>query len=966
MKRSVIFLILICAFHTLHVYPFLFKHYNSISGLSNDNVYEIVQDSSGYIWIASANGLNKLGPNGLKKYFKKDGLYASTVLSLDIDDRGRLWIGTIAGLCYMENDRIIQFRDDKMFNRPVDLIVYEDYIYFIDQSGGLFIYNRKEDRTSRVFDLVQDVDEGYVRKICKYGRNQILAATHDGLFMIEGNKISPIIIHDLHDHSLYNVYKQINGEVWISSYSNLYMLSGIQNNIANIKFQKGVDFKVKTFAKDVYGKIWYSGLSGGAYTRMDYEDVAYDINDALGMNTAVNSIFIDHHNNIWLGTFGRGIYVVKNIPFQYYDNSKGLSSNYTTDIVSDTNFILVGTNLSFNYLLKGDSIFRELRFTRNSQTEYIRNICPFGDEYLVSIFNQELINKPIITTTLNNKRIHFFNGRYVYGDFMRQVVLLDNYTDSLIVMKPDQDNFRQFKKIGLISVLGNDAHLNRIKRIKSGYWVCTRKGLLHLDIDLNIINVYFKGISVVDITLLGNDILVSGEFGLLKYNIDSRGSQVIFDQYGNPMVGAKLSTINENSIMISSSSGIFIYDNGQLSQIGAEDGLPSLHVSNFTMDWFHNRIWLSTYDGAVSFNKSIFSDSLFTMKANKFIIEEVKGGGRLLSPDGDKTISRNIQITLALFDYLQPNDYFIRYKVDDYGWIHAKGNYINISNTAPGYHTILIQASEDGYSWTYPVSYSYYVIPYWYQKLWVQILFVFLTMTFIAAIIFVFIKNNAKKAHKKIMAERNTMDLKMQALNAAINSHFVFNVLNAIQYFVSSKQDKKASKFIADFARFMRMIIDNSNMTIIPISEEIKRIHLYIGLEMMRFESRLSYEIEIDDSINQEEVMIPNMVIQPFVENSILHGILPSSDNGSIRIELRDLDKYIQLTITDDGIGIDAARQRKKLFNKKSIGLKNVIQRLSLFSGNAEFNYRIIDRSIEGNKGTKVEITFPKITFNDL
>lgn len=967
MLRKLFLLVLIGILTTSSVYPFLFRHYNSINGLSNDNIYKAVQDSSGYIWIGSANGLNKLGPNGIVNYFKKDGLYSSTILSLCIDDNGRLWIGTLLGLCYIEHDRIHKFRDDKFFNAPVDLIVKDQYIYYIDQSGGFFIYDRNKDKISTPFQHRMDLDEGYVRRIHEYGNDKILAATHDGLYIIEGLKNRKINIQNLQDQSLYNVYKKLDGEIFVSTSSSIYRLAYLDSNsTATVQSEYKIGFKSKIFVKDFFGKLWYSGIAGRSYVRMNYDGVNYDLNSALGINSTVNSIFIDNSNNIWLGTFGRGVYVIKNIPFQYYDDNNGLSSNYTVDVVRDENLLLVGTNLCFNYLLNGDSVFRELRFTKNSQTEYIHNICPFGGEYLVSIFNQELIENPIITKTLNHKRIHFFNGRYVYGDYNKQRIFLDNYTDSLIILKPELDGFKLLKKLDLSKALGFNAHLNRIKKSGNAYWLCTRKGLLTLDTNCNIKAVYFKGQSVLDMTLFRNEVLISGEFGLLKYNIKTRVTQFIYDHYGNPIVGGKVTTISKNCLMITTPSGIFIYNSGKLSQIGAEDGLPSLHVSNLTVDTARKLIWLSTYDGAVSFKQSVFSDTLFTMEANKLIIEEVRSGGRKLSLQVERTSSRNLQITLALFDYLQPNNYYIRYKVDDYAWIHAKGNYLNISNSSPGKHTIQIQASEDEYSWTDTVTYNYYVIPYWYQRLWVQLLLVLLIILIISGIILVIIIKNTKRANKKIQAERNTMDLKMQALNAAINSHFVFNVLNAIQYFVSSKQDKKASKFIADFARFMRMIIDNSNMTIIPISEEIKRIHLYMGLEIMRFEDRLTYNIEIDDSINQEEIMIPNMVIQPFVENSILHGILPSTDNGNILIQLKDLGNRIQLIITDDGIGINAARQRRKLLNKKSIGLKNVIKRLELFSRNRDYNYKILDRSLEGYKGTRVEIIFSKIKFSEL
>jgi len=959
--------LLILLLHFLPAHAFVFKQYNSLNGLSNDNVFDLIEDKEGYIWIATGLGLNRLGPNGIENFYKSDGLFSNVILSLDIDRNGILWIGTNGGLCTFENGKIVKQIDETYIFKPIELIVEDTYIYYVDQSGNLFIYNRKTKGIIKTLTSNAKVDEGNVRKICRSSDGGILVAAYNGLYKIKDDDVQKLYIKNLNDSSFFHVTEDNTKSIWLTSGNRIYTIK--KGEVINLTvLNQNNEAKVKNVLIDNYNKLWYSGIDNTPYLFMLFGNNKYDINNYLNVNTVVNSCLSDNNNDIWFGTFGKGIYVLRNEPFQYYDIHKGLSTNYVTDVSASSDATYIGTNISFNYKLKTDSQFHEIKFTKKGNVEYVRNITRFKNHFLVSIFNQELSGTPVFYEKFGTDTVVFFNGRHVYGDEKKNIAIVDLYNDSLNIFNYEKGKFNLHKKIDLLHLLGPNAGLNRIDRIGDNYLICTRRGLVVLDTSFTDAKVYLKNLAVFDAIYFMDRILVCGEFGLMIYSLSGQSFQLVKERNDKPVFATSLGIDSKNRLWIGSTNGVYSYSNNGIDYIGSNDGLPSIHISNFTYNNESDELWLSTYNGAIVIQLNDFNHFI-NSKHNKFIIEKIIADDKIFIPDTIsrlKIYSRNLQIKMALFNYIGSNNYLLRYKLDGEKWIYAQGNNINLSYVKPGNHQILIQSSEYGFSWSSPVSYSFYVVPYWYQYLWVKVGFWILGLTMVFILVVLIIRRNNQKSEKKFEFQRKVMDLKMQALNAAINSHFVFNVLNAIQYFVSSKQDVKASKFIADFARFMRIIIDNSNLTIIPISEEIRRIHLYIGLEIMRFEDRLTYTVEIDESINQEELMIPNMIIQPFVENSILHGILSTKNKGVISIRILDKGDNMQILIKDNGIGINTARLKKNIFNKKSIGLKNVIQRLELFSGERSYSYSVKDLSEFGETGTIVDVIIPKIRFSDL
>lgn len=203
---------------------------------------------------------------------------------------------------------------------------------------------------------------------------------------------------------------------------------------------------------------------------------------------------------------------------------------------------------------------------------------------------------------------------------------------------------------------------------------------------------------------------------------------------------------------------------------------------------------------------------------------------------------------------------------------------------------------------------------------------------------------------------------KNKALRAQVNPHFIFNALSSIQYLVSSNNRVSALKYLSKFSRLTRNILESSIETNVMLNEEIKMIRDYLELESLRFDNAFSYQINIDEDLDPNEIEVPFMILQPFVENAIIHGLLPKKDGlKELSINFKKGDEVVICEIEDSGVGRQVANQRKHIYKKekKSRGLEVTKQRLAALSDHPE-NIEIIDK-IKADKplGTKVIIKIP-------
>jgi tetratricopeptide (TPR) repeat protein len=215
---------------------------------------------------------------------------------------------------------------------------------------------------------------------------------------------------------------------------------------------------------------------------------------------------------------------------------------------------------------------------------------------------------------------------------------------------------------------------------------------------------------------------------------------------------------------------------------------------------------------------------------------------------------------------------------------------------------------------------------------------------------------------------RQLSELEMKALQAQINPHFIFNCLNSINQMIMNGESEIASGYLAKFSRLIRQILENAENMEVPLKDELSLLEAYLQLEKLRFNSEILFRIRVSDEIDPENTYLPSMVLQPFVENAIWHGLLPKRESGEgfISIDIHRKDGNLVCLIEDNGIGREKALElsRKSVYPKKSLGLKITEERLKLL--NNKFHQqlvRITDLKDTVGKalGTRVEVFIPSV-----
>jgi tetratricopeptide (TPR) repeat protein/anti-sigma regulatory factor (Ser/Thr protein kinase) len=233
--------------------------------------------------------------------------------------------------------------------------------------------------------------------------------------------------------------------------------------------------------------------------------------------------------------------------------------------------------------------------------------------------------------------------------------------------------------------------------------------------------------------------------------------------------------------------------------------------------------------------------------------------------------------------------------------------------------------------------------------------------------IFILILSRARINNKRRISEMNhkIAEVTQANLRQQMNPHFIFNTLNSIQYYMYQHDKLATNNYLTKFSSLMRKVLENSQHTSVPLNDELDALKLYLDLEIIRFKEKFTYEITVDEEIDTLLYKVPTMLIQPYVENSICHGLIPADNKGSIKIDLKLKDDYISCTIEDNGIGREAAmiKKNKSENNHNSLGTQIVASRLDLVNALYGTTLKTIYTDLKNKEGepegTRVEIQIP-------
>src|SRR5688572_9012977 len=263
-----------------------------------------------------------------------------------------------------------------------------------------------------------------------------------------------------------------------------------------------------------------------------------------------------------------------------------------------------------------------------------------------------------------------------------------------------------------------------------------------------------------------------------------------------------------------------------------------------------------------------------------------------------------------------------------------------------------------------PIELIIVITPPFWQTWWFKIL----AGMFLVSLAFFFIRWRIalvrKKEHLKGLHEKELLELEAKALRAQMNPHFIFNSMNSIKSLINKNENDKAANYLTTFSKLIRTLFQNSDKREVSLHEELETCKFYTQLEKMRFGDKVEFVFNVDDSIDLKDFKVPALILQPFIENAIWHGLIPKETGGIVMISVKKNDGVIQCIIEDNGIGREQSKQFKPqyeaTYQSKGIGLTQSRLELDKLLNEREDKIFIIDKEGDNGKpeGTKVIISF--------
>ena len=452
---------------------------------------------------------------------------------------------------------------------------------------------------------------------------------------------------------------------------------------------------------------------------------------------------------------------------------------------------------------------------------------------------------------------------------------------------------------------------------------------------------------------------------------------LVFDNYGNLWSGSEKGI---DKIILKNDSIVQVVHFGKAEGfIGIENTLNSSCLDN------KGNIWFGTINGANKYNPNFdygntSAPNIHITSVNLFFdkIEDTEYGRNCSTFDelsGNLVLPYNknhLSFDFIGINYRNPEAVKYKWKLagNDKDWSpELSKREATYSNLPPGKYTFLIKACNENGIWSSDLaSFSFTITaPYWTSAGFI-VLIVIVVISLIWFIIYTRIrriKTRNREEQQILKMGKNILELQQATSRLQMNPHFIFNSLNSIQGYIANNNTTEAKWYLSKFAKLMRLILDNAKEEFIPLSDEIYILENYLVLEKMRMNDKFDYTMICDESIETGVVEIPPMLIQPFVENAILHGLKHKEGKGFLEVRFSLKESLLICEITDNGIGRKAAAELK---NKSAAGHKSTAIKITeerLKGLGKEFprkaSIKILDlKNTEGKDcGTKVIINIP-------
>lgn len=901
--------------------------YGVDDGLPSGTLYSIFKDTRGFLWFTTDNGIARYNGTRFEKFTTDDGLADNEVFYCTEDMNGRLWMATYNGkLCYYKDGIFHNEKTDSFLRLPF----HEPYLLHIDPQADSSVIMVFNDRTKfvcldhgrfRTYDLgkFKQVRPLYLVHVRKIDAEHFEILYKDQKLMLDtnGNRMS------LHPHpgnvffnpkrDRLNGYLYTNEALYTEQGKKLLELNKSigQSIIYLVRFVKGnyligtddglyvnsdrhllAGTNVTAIVQDEEGNFWVSTLKSGAY----YLDKNFlkqrvyksgDVNDVLFSACRDSVLYFTTAANDLRRLKQDKVEVLLRSSDSVRINAHGVSMGFDIDEHGDY----------FSYYYKKTTILKNVS---SSKTVVVRKPNPFdyGIKALHAVNGRAYILTPTLLSSIGNGDTEGIRGHTIYDL---------KVNEKPYYMTRAWDNSIWFSK---------NEHVYKVQAEQSVEQLQFR-------------GMTFKWFSVYDHYLVGgttdNRLIVCNNPG---------GKAMCASVANEQCVWGKAYRLDSTHVIVGTNTLyriITLYpspDTPRFSISVIENPVVPGNAESICADgtdcYFFKKGTISRFP---------VSDLLVKPRPPRIFFTGMLAGTQMHALHGARVSlsyreSRSLRLLFTPQTY-SGKDLSYEYSVTGEGkWMPIKAQEIDLLGIGYGSYNIQVRARshESGYSNT--ASLLLTIQRPWWATWWFRGVGVLLLFGIAYLVVRMVIRRRDREHNVRVGLLRS----EYKALNALMNPHLMFNVLNNVQGLIDDGDKLKAKEYLHTFSLLMRQNMQNISRDLIPLQKEIELLTSYLKIEKLRFKELLNYQIEVDEDVDTHDILIPPLLIQPLVENAILHGLLPAqSPDAMVRIRIFLAGDDLVLEITDNGIGFNRSSQKAGRLHE-SFGLNNVRTRIGHLS----------------------------------
>lgn len=944
---------------------FVLQRYSVKDGLPGTQVYAIYEDSYGFLWIGTTSGLSRFDGKHFKNYGYRQGLENLWVLSIYEDKLHRLWVGTTGGIFQLQGNQLtrVSVQNNETFTWLFQFSEINNKLLAFTDKGTYYL----EDAVWKLLNLIR----GYEKSICRQ-----IFLTAEGSYFNFGNEIilqsnsgeySTIAQStDKNNKTYFNGFTRVSKRLFLSSENRLYEVSGKTLSLLIHDIPTTGYF---SYAIDQEYNCWVSVENKGIYL-YQWRNNEYKQASFLPFTQWIRP-FIDQENNIWWGSheglfrltpklFENVLNKTTDTTINQINNVISLNENRLLVAVTDKGFFRYSNN-QFIPVQKPASYKNNQEYFKDRIDGYARdgetNTWFFTrfrhlflwnglelldkshlldlrtSEYFYSIAIHPITHQPFICgdstllvldgeqfTRFTDINGHSFQNPHSIAFISNGTGIVSKLNGNTSLISPDKKIIEGPSQLnssenGIVS-----SHYTKFFSDDNSFWVANAgKGLMYYRM-----NDKYEITAVQKITSengLPDDIvqqLTTDEQGR-KWVITNAGLAILYRNNKNSRWEVFNISKAQGFLVEEWSSANFAKDNKGTLWFASTNTLLKIKTSQLVIEKKTPRI--------------VIEEVLLNMKETNWSKFSYVVHGHLQIPTNLKLTHQQNSIgirfkgislrTTPLLEY--------SYKLEpiDTGWSAPSGeNFVSLVRLSPGFYTLQVRARDKGTSWSRPEQFSFTITPPFWGTWWFR-LSLFLLLAFCITF---FLYTRIKKIKKKVFIKEQIIDLEMKALKAQMNPHFIYNALNSIQALIAEDKKNDAMMYVGSFSRLLRQILEHSDKHVITLDREIETMKLYIGLEALRLNMNLSYTIKADENIVLENEKIPPLILQPFIENALWHGLSEKTGERTLEIRISQDTNCLVCLVEDNGIGRKAAGLKRGSTEHHSKGIDITRQRLINFN----------------------------------